>query len=68
MFADAEQRKVPSAVLSRIGRDGVRGDNATPDIAVKTTRVVNRAFDRARYALRRGEMEERDSMKSGMGL
>lgn len=42
MFAEVEHRAVPTAVDKRIGTVAGSGDKATPDIAVKTTKIVKR--------------------------
>lgn len=44
VFADAEHSTVPSAVESRIGRVVGNGESATPDIEVRTTRMVRFDF------------------------
>ena len=42
VFAAAEHKDVPTAVEKRMGIVVGRGDKSTPDIAVRTTRIVSR--------------------------
>lgn len=49
MFAEAEQRAVPSAVERRTGRVAGDGERATPDMAVRTTRTESFDFESWRY-------------------
>jgi hypothetical protein len=44
-FAEALQRRVPSAVESSTGTVVGRGESATPDIATSTLKEVRRAFE-----------------------
>lgn len=45
VFAEAEHSAVPKAVESKTGIVAGRGDSATPDMAVKTTRIDSRALE-----------------------
>lgn len=44
-FADAQHIAVPMAVDNKIGTVVGKGDSATPDIAVRTTRKLSRVLD-----------------------
>ena len=45
VLAEAEQSAVPKAVDRRTGTDAGRGERATPDMAVRTTRTDRRDLE-----------------------
>jgi hypothetical protein len=60
VFAEAEQRAVPTAVDRRVGTVTCKGERATPDIAVNTTRRLRRDLESWAYSFKSCG-EERDS-------
>jgi hypothetical protein len=52
VFAEAEQSAVPTAVDKRVGTVACKGDRATPDIAVNTTRRLRRDLESSAYSFK----------------